>query len=232
MSASGSVSTDETPVDNAAGFSAGVDELIVRRVYERCAAAIARAVAGTAVRVDFLGALTANESGGDPDAAHFERWIYQRLYEVAAAREQAFGSIGRAQLAAFLRANAAAEISDGEPVAVSAQMEQAIRKLSTSWGYTQIMGYQVIGRGERTAALLDPAFHFHLAVELLAGFARRFQLRLDGDFEALFRCWNTGRPDGETFNPDYVPMGLRRCALYRDLMADRPATESGTEGQK
>lgn len=232
MGARESTSAGSTPVGQVAGVSASADELIVRRVYERCQLAMARAVEGSLVRVDFLGALVANESGGNQDAAHFEEWVYRRLYEVAAGQEQALGSIGRAQLTTFLRANA--EPAGAQFVAalpVDAGMEQAIRQLSTSWGYTQIMGYQVIGRGERTATLLDPVFHFHLAVELLVGFARRFGLNLGADFEALFRCWNTGRPEGETSNPAYVALGLRRCALYRELM-EQTAPPCGMGGQK
>lgn len=220
------------PVAEAADGLASADELIVRRVYDRCQPVMAAAVVRSPVRLDFLGALTANESGGNRNAAHFEKWVYRRLYDVAAGLEQSFGSIGRAQLTPFLHVSAAAAISNGQPVPVDAQMKQAIRGLSTSWGYTQIMGYQVIGRGTNTAALLDPAFHFDLAVELLTDFARRFRLNLGRDFEALFRCWNTGRPDGETFSPDYVALGLRRCALYRELMEQGAAPASGTEGQK
>lgn len=232
MGARESISAGSTPVAEVAGVPASVDELIVRRVHERCSAAMARAVEGSLVRVDFLGALVANESGGNRDAAHFEEWVYRRLYDVAAGREQALGNIGRAQLTTFLRTNAeSAGAQFAAALPVDAAMEQAIRELSTSWGYTQIMGYQVIGRGERTAALLDPAFHFHLAVELLVTFARRFGLKLGADFEALFRCWNTGRPDGETFNPDYVPLGMRRMALYRELM-EQTAPACGMEGQK
>jgi len=32
----------------------------------------------------------------------------------------------------------------------------------------------------------------------------------------LFRCWNTGRPDGKTADPAYVENGLRRMEIYRE----------------
>ncbi|MDE3178922.1 MAG: hypothetical protein KGM47_04600, partial [Acidobacteriota bacterium] len=54
------------------------------------------------------------------------------------------------------------------------------------------------------------------------GFARRFGLRMSADFGSLFRCWNTGEPDGQTSDPGYVEEGIRRMALYRQLMAASP----------
>jgi len=36
-------------------------------------------------------------------------------------------------------------------------------------------------------------------------------------FEELFRCWNTGRPYGKTYDPAYVETGLRRMTIYREL---------------
>ena len=44
------------------------------------------------------------------------------------------------------------------------------------------------------------------------------------EFAELFRCWNTGRPNGKTFDPNYVQNGLRRIEIYRRLQAgDAPA---------
>jgi len=39
----------------------------------------------------------------------------------------------------------------------------------------------------------------------------------------MFCCWNTGRPYGKTFDPDYVEKGLRRMRIYRQLRSIRAA---------
>lgn len=93
-----------------------------------------------------------------------------------------------------------------------------LRELATSWGLTQIMGYQVVGRKAAIRELLDPQFNYRFAVELLSEFAHRFRLKLSSDFEALFRCWNTGDPEGETFDPDYAARGILRMQLYQNLI--------------
>jgi len=47
----------------------------------------------------------------------------------------------------------------------------------------------------------------------------------------LFRCWNTGRPDGRTADPAYVENGRRRMEIYRELMAGRPAARFGDKAK-
>jgi hypothetical protein len=79
------------------------------------------------------------------------------------------------------------------------------------------MGYHLVGRPGTVRDLLEPRFHFRLALELLAQFAEYYQLDLKDELAELFRCWNTGQPYGQTFAPDYVEKGLRRMATYRTL---------------
>ena len=109
--------------------------------------------------------------------------------------------------------------------ALSIFRDEAIRHLATSWGLTQIMGYHMLGRPEPVERLCDPAFHYRVATDLLQDFAKCFHLDPQRDFEALFRCWNTGRPDGKTYDPDYVQNGLRRIEVCRQLglKAGQPA---------
>ena len=92
--------------------------------------------------------------------------------------------------------------------------DEALRELATSWGLTQIMGYHMVGRAGTPHDLVEPRFHFRVALELLAEFAERYQLNLARDFAELFRCWNTGQPYGATADPAYVENGLRRMDLY------------------
>ncbi len=95
--------------------------------------------------------------------------------------------------------------------------EEALRELATSWGYTQIMGYHMVGRQGTVRDLLEPRFHYGLAVRLLSEFAQEYQLDLMREFEEMFRCWNTGGPYGKTSDPAYVEKGLERLQLYREL---------------
>lgn len=201
-----------------------IDRIVIRRVFERCHKFIAEAISGCQVPAAFVGALAANESGGLTDAMHFEAWVYRRLKAVANGRAPAFGSIARKQLLRSLGENSAPA-----DAVISGDADRKLREFATSWGFTQIMGYHVIHRSLDIGSLTEPAAHFHIAVELLSEFARRFDLRLARDFEQLFRCWNTGRPDGTTFNPNYVAAGIRRMALYHELAnnAQEPQPLSG-----
>jgi hypothetical protein len=54
-------------------------------------------------------------------------------------------------------------------------------------------------------------------LSMLAAFAHQFSLDLASDFGELLCCWNTGRPDGKTFDPNYVANGLARKVAYEAL---------------
>jgi hypothetical protein len=95
-----------------------------------------------------------------------------------------------------------------------------LRELATSWGFTQIMGYHVLGRHTAVHDLLEPRFHYRVAVQLISELAQTFQLDMAREFEKMFRCWNTGSPYGATFDPEYVAKGLRRLSIYRQLVKE------------
>jgi hypothetical protein len=221
------------------------------------------------VAPEFLAALTANESGGNPNAKRFEPAVYRHLKDVAAGRVVAYGAItkpliakdieraegteshpssgsaaqesapaGKAGAQAGARETLPAKAEEYHAVHLTAVFadesgkaaanlqDDAIRDLATSWGLTQIMGYHMLGRPEPVAMLREPEFHYRMAAELIHTFAVRFHLNAQRDFEALFRCWNTGRPDGITYDPAYVQKGLRRAALARQLTAEAAASEA------
>jgi hypothetical protein len=224
------VNCSETEAKSPGVDRAAIDEIVVKRVFDCCHLHIAEAVSGITLPAEFLGALTANESGGRCDAACFEPAVYEHLKAVASGRAPAFGSIAWQQLSSALQeatAPGARQLQDklanedylkGAVRALTGQEDRGLRDLATSWGFTQIMGYHVIGRKVSVPSLADPRLHYHLAIDILEDFARRFRLQLSRDFESLFRCWNTGRPAGKTFDPDYVAKGIRRMNLYRSLM--------------
>lgn len=225
---SGPSPTALPPLSQAAASTP--DRLLMEKIYERWQAYLAEATVGSALPSAFLAALTANESGGDSSASCFELATYTQLVAVASGQTTAFGSIGRSSLFSALQydVNPQAERTKRwlPPVqfasefvrGISGVEEEKLRELATSWGLTQIMGYQIVGRKATVRDLIDPQFHYHFAVQLLTEFARRFCLELSRDFEALFRCWNTGNPESETFDPDYVTRGMRRMQLYGELV--------------
>jgi hypothetical protein len=201
---------------------------LLRRVWQRCHPVLADACRYSSVPPAFLGALVANESGGDANAKRFEPAVYRHLKSLAAGERSAYSGHDRASLereieemlhpksatfhAPFLHALAEAQASD-----LAARQDEALRELATSWGYTQIMGYHLVGRPGTVLDLVEPRFHFRFALELLADFAERYQLDVTREFAEMFRCWNTGQPYGATTDPRYVEKGLRRMEVYRRL---------------
>jgi len=205
------------------------ERCLVQRVFERCNQAIAEACGRSSVPEEFLGALAANESGGIADATRFEPAVYRHLLAVAQGQSPAYGSINVADLhgevSQLLPANDAASharymtpgFAEIHSRLIQKAPDDALRELATSWGYTQIMGYHMVGRPGGVRQLLDTSFHFRMAIWLLSEFAVDFHLDTAHDFAELFCCWNTGRPHGRTYDPAYVEKGLGRMEIYRQL---------------
>lgn len=225
--------------EESALFASGnteAEHALMSRICERWRRGILQATRNSSVSPCFLAALTANESGGEPAAQAFEPGIYRRLQAVASGREPAFGTIVAKDLIAAadsgfgpLAASSPGCFPDEIDVSKLEEtaQEQLLRKLATSWGLTQIMGYQVIGRQVTLEDLLEPESHYQFAVLLLEELGRRFGLKLSRDYESLFRSWNTGHPEGKTFDPDYVSRGMLRMELYRDVVQGYARADSG-----
>src|SRR5271169_2016242 len=82
----------------------GASELVPReiRLMHRLAGNVLGYVAenksDARVPAEFLAALTANESGGDPQATRFEPGVYQHLKSVAQGRVASYGAISKSLL--------------------------------------------------------------------------------------------------------------------------------------
>ena len=222
------------PLDPASpGLAA--ERQLVQRVFERCDEVIEQECAASSVPPEFLGALAANESGGCAEATRFEPAVYRHLQAVAEGGSPAFGSITVAELnreiAELLPANDAAlharyltrSFAAAHSTELQSATDEVLRELATSWGYTQIMGYHMIGRPGEVRQLLEPHFHFRMAIRLLSEFVVDYQLDPRREFAQMFCCWNTGRPYGRTFDPNYVEKGLRRMQIYRQFRQVRAA---------
>jgi hypothetical protein len=180
------------------------------------------ASANTRIPPAFLAALIAGESGGNNEAKRFEPGVLHALWEVLLGRKAGYGTIGRSDLIAYvsaLEANAPARSLATMP----ADAFQRVDGLATSWGLTQIMGYHILERPigpMKLETLKQPVLHLGFALRLLTSFSVEFKLDLAKDFGKLFRCWNTGQPDGKTFDPAYVTNGLTRMAIYTSLATE------------
>lgn len=188
------------------------NEQLMATIRTRWGATIAYACRNSAVPPHFLAALIANESGGDASVKRFEAAVLVSLWNVLTGRKATFGSIGRQDLLDYLIPSASGILGGLQGVALGAVTR--LDGLATSWGLTQIMGYNFLGVVE-PAALADPVRNMNLALGLLEQFSNRWSLDPSKDFEQLFRCWNTGRPDGATYDPKYPDKGILRLEIYR-----------------
>jgi hypothetical protein len=225
----GHASAGETPAARSPGHERA-EQRLVARVFDRCGAAILLACKSSTVPPEFLGALTANESGGHAGAARFEPAVYRHLAAVVSGAAPAYGSIHaddlRAELGLVLHPKAdefhahflPAAFGANHHAALAALPDEGLRELATSWGYTQIMGYHMVGRDGTVRDLLEPGFHYHVALQLLAEFGAAFQLDLAREFAEMFSCWNTGQPYGKCFDPHYVENGLHRMGIYAERL--------------
>jgi hypothetical protein len=211
---------------------------LLERVCARCAELISEACRYSSVPPEFLGALVANESGGNPQALRFEPAVYRHLKALAEGKRPTYAGFSRQgleeELAEMLHPKAdsfhevflTGSFRVGHARELAASRDEALRELATSWGLTQIMGYHLVGRKGTVRDLLEPRFHFRLGLELLAQFAERYQLDLAREFAEMFRCWNTGQPYGKTFDPQYAEKGLRRMHIYLEMSHRDPGIAS------
>lgn len=203
---------------------------LMRQVFTRCGGTIRAAAAANGIDENFLAALVAGESGGDFNAKQFEKNVLASLWEVLLGRKAAFGSIGRTDLQQYVFAAVSSGTgvwgrNPAEGIEACNRTLFALDGLATSWGLTQIMGYHTLTHvGWSVDRLRDPAANLYCACVLLKEFIAEYHLNPPGLAvdpawaAALFTCWNTGRPDGHTFDPNYVANGQARMALYPEAV--------------
>lgn len=215
------------------------DPELMNAVKETCGAALAAFAPSSSVPVEFWAALTANESGaniarGEPieTIRRREPAVFAHLAMVAAGIKPRFGSLTALDFdqpedqtlprpischeQPLRHASSLLPAADHPQDKASVTVDDLLG-WSTSWGWTQLMGYHVLEWKTPLADLVNPEKHYFLAARLMAGFTERFNLDPGKDFEAMARCWNTGRPDGVTFDLHYVQNLLRRIEVWMGL---------------
>lgn len=188
----------------------------MQKIKAELGTAIGAAAATSSIPAAFFAALVANESGGNCDAQRFEGGVFSHLSEVFDGRAPAYGSLSRISVLTYVTGSA--DVAGATVDALSPDNYGRLKALATSWGITQIMGYEAIalkieGGAE---ALRDAVVALKNTTLMLNDFMRRFQI-FATDAEELFDCWNTGRPHSPTYDPQYIPNGLARMQIYAGL---------------
>jgi len=169
------------------------------KIQQRLGAEITRACTGTLVPDEFLAGLIGIENARlDPNASRFEAGTYlnlKKLRNPIIFWRKSWNGITQADL--------------------KGASDEALINLATSFGYTQIMGWWSIHLKCTVADIRDPQKHLGIAVRLLHRVAGR-QLK-DQTFGPVFRIWNTGQPNGKTYDPDYVANGVAVMRAYGAL---------------
>jgi hypothetical protein len=185
---------------------------LMQSIRSAWASEIFSAVDGTVIPESFLAAVIANESRGNADATRFEPAVFSELAEVILGKLKAYSTAG------ISHPLGAVELLDYvEPAGTSDFRDclERLAELATSRSLTQIMGWHFVEMGRpMPGTLLTAEAYLGFTIELLTYFANKYTLDLAKNFPELFRCWNTGRPDGQTFDPHYVSNGLSRMDLY------------------
>lgn len=206
------------------------DTELMQQIFDKYHAGIlAPAAAGKPLPESFLAALVANESGGNPNALRFEPAVFLALGEVLIGQKAhyfpsgASHPLGNLDLLAYVSPEDTGVVALGFTGDFTMRLKR-LQQLATSYGLTQIMGWHAIEMAKPFGVLTGgPVGQIGFTVELLTYFANRYSLNMAADFEALLRCWNTGKPTGTTFDLAYVPNGLHRMGLYEALLPKPPA---------
>lgn len=147
----------------------------------------------------YFKALVILESSGEkPAGKRFEEHIYQKLLEVRSGDRSHFGRIKHADL-------------KYTPL-------RKLRKLATSWGPMQLMGYHAKELGVEVEELYGEKALEHAIKWCVKHYGSYLE---QSDFRNAFHIHNTGRPfppSGvpETHDPDYVSKGLNYVQIFEN----------------
>jgi hypothetical protein len=153
---------------------------------------------------EYFKALVILESSAEkPALTRFEPHVYERLLAVQQGKAANYGSFTRKQLQIL--------------------SDETLRKMATSWGPLQIMGYHCIPLGI-TLEQLNGSQALRYAIQWAEKSYGRYLRR--GDFANALHIHNTGHPippSGayDTHNPDYIDRGMEFIALFREVRKEK-----------
>lgn len=150
------------------------------------------------VNLQYLLALAVLECGGErPAGSRFEPHIYKKLLKLQSGKRNDFEGITPEDLEG---------VSDDD-----------LRKLATSWGPFQLMGYQCISLGADVEEIVDGPEAFRLACKWMK---KNYGNFLESErYRDAFHMHNTGSPfpangKSQTHSKDYIPRGLRYMKYF------------------
>lgn len=191
-----------------------------QQIFDRYGQLIHDACVGTGVRESFLAGFTGVEAGIDrqgnikPNATRFEPGVYQDLISL---RDNGY---------CFINGKKRSTYSGVERSQIADADDAAIRALSTSYSFSQIMGWHIINNLHCTIAdLRDTDKHFHYTVQLLKIVGGHYMR--DGDLTAVLHIWNTGNANGKTYHGDYVANALKVAKFYEGINVGSPFVSAG-----
>ncbi len=162
---------------------------------------IKAATDGSLASQSLLAGLISVESAKNADGSinetstRFEKGVYLKLLSVRDGVRTSYNNIHRNQL--------------------TGMSDAAIKNLATSYSLTQIMGYHLFTLKCTIAELRDPERHLYYACDLLEITSKVFLKQ--NRFEPVFRIWNSGSPEGKTYDPSYVFNALAVKSAYREI---------------
>lgn len=145
----------------------------------------------------FKALIILESSAKRPAPSRYESHVYDKLKSVKNGETERYGSFTTAQM----------QLYD----------DQTLKKLATSWGPLQIMGYHCIPLGldfEQLQGESAVKYAIEWADKSYGKYLRR------GDFTNAFHIHNTGRPvpssgKTKTHDPDYIRKGMKLIKHFR-----------------
>ncbi|MCS6822070.1 MAG: N-acetylmuramidase family protein [Microscillaceae bacterium] len=172
-------------------FFVSVDQHLIEKTNKNYGAEIERICQKLKLPAAYFKALIVLECSGDkPAKSRYEKHVFYKLLAVKNGELKSYGKITQKHLRL---------LSDA-----------TIKKLATSWGPMQIMGYHCINMGYTIEDLSgEEALRYGI---LWCEYTYGEYLR-NGDFKNAFHIHNTGKPFpklsfSQTYNPEYVRKGL------------------------
>lgn len=176
-----------------------------QRIYKDWGAIINMACENSIIPPALVFGLMCNEAGlwlskGEwPVPSRFEQHVFDRLKQVQAGTRKDYKGI---------------TLPD-----ISHLTDPALKNLATSHGATQIMGWYSVSylpykigdiRGNKETCMRATVLLLKLTKdELPPNQDSAIEYIKDGDYESVFRIWNTGKHDGITYHIDYVANGIK-----------------------
>lgn len=160
----------------------------------------------------FMAALTANESGGNPNAQRYEPYEMGKFAELLGGAIDGYQGISAEMLLA--KVNGIFNVGG----AVRMLMQYA-----TSWGPTQMMGWHALKDGYDIGQLIAIGPHYLHAAREIGRFCAQFHIDLADTTKKwencamLFHCWNAGAPNRPTTDDGYTERGIARTKIYEGL---------------